>query len=134
MAIKMQMTNAEILKSYNEAKHKGKQIEILSDLNACPKQLIVDILIAEGVDPRSFSRFKGENLVKKVKGEVKAHEAKKAKEDEAAVILEAVTLLRDKLDAEYKKLEAEWASISAEYERKLVILDRMVGCDGQRAD
>ena len=44
--IKMQMTNEEIVRSYNEAKHKGHQIEVLSDLNVCPKEMIIDILVS----------------------------------------------------------------------------------------
>lgn len=31
----MEMTNEEIIKSYNEAKNKQKQIKILADLNSC---------------------------------------------------------------------------------------------------
>ena len=127
MAIKMQMTNEEILKSYNEAKHKGQQIGILADLNVCPKEVIIDILVEGGVDKRAFSRYKGENNIKRVKREVKAHEKKKQADDEAEIVREAVTALWDKLSAEYKEIEAEWQRISAEYERKLAILDRLVG-------
>ena len=45
----MQMTDSEIVKSYKEAKEKKKQIEILSQLNACDVAKIRGILIANGV-------------------------------------------------------------------------------------
>ena len=129
MSVKMQMTNEEIVRSYNEAKHKGKQIGILADLNVCPKDVIIDIIVEGGIDKRAFARYKGENNIKRVKREVKAHEKKKRSEDEAAIVKEAVTALWDKLSAEYKSLREEWEHISAEYERKLATLDRLMGVD-----
>ena len=131
MAVKMQMTNEEIVKSYNEAKHKGQQIGVLADLNVCPKEVIIDILVEGGVDPRAFSRYKGKNLVKAVKAEVKAHEKKKRSEEEAAIVGEAVLFLKEKLEREYREIEAEWERVSAEYEYKLVILDRILGDTGE---
>ena len=127
MAINMQMTNEEIVRSYNEAKHKGQQIGILADLNVCPKEVIIDILVEGGVDKRAFARYKGANNIKRIKKEVRAHEKKKQADDEAAIVKEAVMALWDKLNVEYKELEEEWRRISAEYERKLVILDKLVG-------
>ena len=123
------MTNEEIVKSYNEAKHKGQQIGILVELNACPKELIIDILVEGGIPKTAFSRYKGENLIKTVKGEVKAHEKKKRADDEAAIVKEAVTALWDKLSKEYNELKAEWENISAEYEHKLLIIERMLGVE-----
>ena len=121
------MTNEEIVRSYNEAKHKGQQIGILADLNVCPKEVIIDILVEGGVDKRAFARYKGANNIKRIKKEVRAHEKKKQADDEAAIVKEAVMALWDKLNVEYKELEEEWRRISAEYERKLVILDKLVG-------
>ena len=40
----MQMTNSEILASYNTAADKKAQIGILADLNLCSKNKIIDIL------------------------------------------------------------------------------------------
>ena len=133
MSVKMQMTNEEILKSYNEAKHKGQQIGILADLNVCPKEVIIDILVEGGVDKRAFARYKGENNIKRIKKEVAAHEKQKRAMDEAAIVKEAVTALWDKLAAEYKALEEEWKNISAEYERKLSIIERMIGVENEGA-
>ena len=129
MAVKMQMTNEEIVKSYNEAKHKGHQIGVLADPNVCPKEMIIDILVEGGVDPRSFSRYKGENNIKRVKREVKAHEKKKQADDEAAIVKEAMTAFWDRLTEQYKELKAEWEHISAEYEYKLSIIEKMLGVE-----
>lgn len=129
MVTKMQMTNEEIVRSYNEAKHKGHQIGVLADLNVCPKEVIINILIEGGVNPKAFSRYKGENNIKRVKREVQAHEKKKRSDDEAAVIKEAVTALWDKLTAEYNELKTEWEHISAEYEHKLSIIEKMLGVE-----
>ena len=127
--IKMQMTSEEIVRSYNEAKHKGQQISILADLNVCPKQVIIDILIEGGIDPRAFSRYKGLNGIKAIKKEVMAHEKKKRADDESAIINEAVMALWDKLAEEYSKLKLEWEAISAEYEHKLSVIERIIGVE-----
>lgn len=128
--IKMQMTNEEIVRSYKKAKHKGHQIEVLSDLNLCPKEMIIDILVEGGIDPRAFSRYKSANNLKRVKTEVKAHEKKKRNEADKAIVNEALTLFKDKLSAEYEELKAEWERISAEYEYKLLAIERVLGVGG----
>lgn len=40
----MHMSDEEIIRRYREAKHKKQQIEILAELNAVPKEYIVDTL------------------------------------------------------------------------------------------
>lgn len=40
----MHMSDEEIIRRYREAKHKKQQIEILAELNAVPKEHIVDTL------------------------------------------------------------------------------------------
>ena len=52
----MQMSNADIVKMYREAKDKKAQIEILADLNACGKEKILDILKDGGVSPAEMPR------------------------------------------------------------------------------
>lgn len=130
MGVKMQMTNEEIVKSYNEAKHKGHQIGVLADLNVCPKEMIIDILVEGGVDPRSFSRYKGENNIKRIKKEVKAHEKAKAAKEEQEIIKEAVVALYDKLKSEYETMKQEWEHISAEYEHKLAVAGHILSVNG----
>lgn len=41
----LQMSDAEIVRSYKQAKDKNKQVEILADLNVCKKNDILDVLI-----------------------------------------------------------------------------------------
>ena len=48
----MQMTEGEIFRSYKEAKNPKEQIKVLAELNAVPKEIIVDILKKQGVDGR----------------------------------------------------------------------------------
>ena len=124
MAKEMLMSNEEILKSYKEAKHRMKQVEILADLNACPKKMIIDILVEQGIDRRAFARV---NDVKRIKKEVEAYEAAKRDKDEELITREALVYLKKKLDEEFAEIEAEWQRVEAEYSYKLVMLERMIG-------
>ena len=45
----MEMSEKEIIKSFEEAKDRNKQIRVLADLNGCPRDQIVEILSAAGV-------------------------------------------------------------------------------------
>lgn len=54
----MEMTEAEIVKSFQRAEKKREQIKILADLNACPKQDIRDILEKNGEEvPKTGNRY-----------------------------------------------------------------------------
>lgn len=54
----MQMTEAEIVKSYQRADKKREQIKILAELNACQKQTIRDILEKHGEEvPKTGNRY-----------------------------------------------------------------------------
>lgn len=46
----MNMTDFEILRDYNSAKHKNQQIKILADLNGCSSEEIRDLLRSHGVE------------------------------------------------------------------------------------
>lgn len=64
----MEMTNDEIVVRYRQAKEKGKQLNILADLNACSVDDIVNILVEHGgykLDRLSRSRGKAKLLKKK---------------------------------------------------------------------
>ncbi len=52
----MDMTAAEILKNYREAKDKKRQVRILADMNVCTIDEIKAILIAGGIDKRELPR------------------------------------------------------------------------------
>ena len=63
----MQMTESEIVRSYNHAENRQKQIKILSELNACSKAQIREILERNGCEvPHYGNRYTG-----KVKDEQK---------------------------------------------------------------
>lgn len=56
----MQMTESEIVKSYQNAETPRKQIKILAELNACDRQVINDILVKHGCTlPATGNRFTG---------------------------------------------------------------------------
>lgn len=56
----MQMTEAEIVRSYHHAKNRTKQISILAELNACSKAEIRDILEKNGEEvPHYGNRYTG---------------------------------------------------------------------------
>ena len=59
----MQMSNEEIVVRYRQAKEKGKQVKILAELNNCPEERIIGILVANGEDNRSFNHLR--NKLKK---------------------------------------------------------------------
>lgn len=54
----MQMTNEEIVMRYRQAKVKGDQVQILAELNACPVERIIGILVSAGIDNRNFTRLR----------------------------------------------------------------------------
>lgn len=63
----MEMTNDEIVVRYRQAKEKGKQLNILADLNACSVDDIVNVLVEHGgykLDRLSRSRGKAKLLKK----------------------------------------------------------------------
>ena len=72
----MQMDKSEILTSYKLAKEKGKQLQILAELNDCNKLAIVRILIEGGFDPRGFNKV----LSKKEREQMEAEEKKNIEE------------------------------------------------------
>lgn len=54
----MQMTEEEIVRRYKQADNKRDSIQILAELNACPKQTIRDILEANGLGvPKVGNRY-----------------------------------------------------------------------------
>ena len=61
----MDMTPDEIVVRYRQAKHKGEQLNILADLNACSVDDIVNVLVEHGdykLDRLSRSRGKAKLL------------------------------------------------------------------------
>jgi hypothetical protein len=122
MSKKMEMTNAEILKSYNEAKNKTSQVGVLAELNCCSKKKIIEILVKGGIDPAVFEKAADKPKVKK----------NKENPDEEAIIREALLGMWDRLSDEYNTLKVEWKKISSEYERKLSLLVGLI--DGKEKE
>lgn len=54
----MQMTNDEIVMRYRQAKIKGDQVQILAELNGCPVERIIGILVSAGIDNRNFNQLR----------------------------------------------------------------------------
>ena len=52
----MEMTNADIYKSWREAKDKKEQVKVLADLNCTTQEHIVEILKEQGADGRLLPR------------------------------------------------------------------------------
>jgi len=82
----MQMTNDEIIRSYRTAKDKKKQIVILSQLNTCSKNEIVQILKDAGLHP-GYTRSTNEpkKVGKKEKGEEKIEPEEPPKVEEIKI-------------------------------------------------
>ena len=54
----MEMTNADIVKEYKEAKDRTAQVKILADQNCCSEERIIGILVDGGIDHRCFSMLR----------------------------------------------------------------------------
>ena len=54
------MSNEEICVRYRQAKNKGEQVQILAELNDCPIERIIGILVASGEDNRKFNHLRGQ--------------------------------------------------------------------------
>lgn len=95
------MTPGEILRDYNQAEKKAKQIAILADLNNCEKKDIVRILKDQGADiPYPYDKSKA-----KIREE--------NKQDERIAELETEI---EELKAESKQLRAELDKAQKEYD------------------
>lgn len=77
----MQMTNEEICQSYQQAKHKAKQIQILAELNVCTKEEILAVLEAEGITVGHRTKGSLQQEHKPVKEKTEAPENKSVKKE-----------------------------------------------------
>ncbi len=77
----MQMTNEEICQSYQQAKHKAKQIQILAELNVCTKEEILAVLEAEGITVGHRTKGSLQQKHKPVKEKTEAPENKSVPSD-----------------------------------------------------
>ena len=91
----MQMTDFEILQSFNNAAKPATQVKVLAELNACSEDRICDILKSAGVDHRKLPR--------KREPEVKEE---RAVEPATALLEQEITKLMNQRNEIQKKIDA----------------------------
>lgn len=139
----MQMTDAEIVRSYKQAdpKKKVEQIRILSELNACDKKTIREILEKNGCNPPKYgNRYTGK--VKK-DGDLKIEESKiKVETPDIVVELvrEAIMEYNAKIitmSAEIEKLSGQMLAITEERNKLsnwLLLMEHIKGAEGSTGE
>ena len=102
----MEMPNEEIIRRYKQAKHKPSQIQILADLNACPKSKILEIISGEILDNHAAAcatvpqePLKKVEVVNSPLGEIDALES-------------FVTDRMDELENQIKELESKYRDLA----------------------
>jgi len=96
----MEMSNEEIIRRYKQAKHKPSQIQILADLNACPKSKILEI-VSDSIAPKHSVPAQHKEQPEPVKAV-----------DNLASFEEYVVNRMDEIDGQLKALEKEYADLS----------------------
>ena len=135
----MQMTDAEIVRSYKQAdpKKKVEQIRILSELNACDKKTIREILEKNGCNPPKYgNRYTGK--VKK-DGDLKIEESEiKVETPDIVVELVRETIMEYNtkiitMSAEIEKLSGQMLAITEERNKLsnwLLLMEHIKGTEG----
>ncbi len=95
----MEMSNEEIIRRYKQAKHKAAQIQILAELNACPKSKILEI-VSDSIAPKHPAPAQPKEQLETVKV------------DNLASFEEYVVNRMDEIDGQLKALEKEYADLS----------------------
>mgnify|MGYP000019733706 FL=1 len=96
----MEMSNEEIIRRYKQAKHKAAQIQILADLNACPKSKILEI-VSDSIVPKNPTPAQPKEQPETVKAV-----------DNLASFEEYVVNRMDEIDGQLNALEKEYADLS----------------------
>lgn len=96
----MEMSNEEIVRRYKQAKHKAAQIQILAELNACPKSKILEI-VADSITPKHPAPAQPKEQQETVKAV-----------DNLASFEEYVVNRMDEIDGQLNALEKEYADLS----------------------
>lgn len=96
----MEMSNEEIIRRYKQAKHKAAQIQILAELNACPKSKILEI-VSDSIVPKHPTLAQPKEQPETVKAV-----------DNLASFEEYVVNRMDEIDGQLKALEKEYADLS----------------------
>lgn len=101
------MTNAEIAKSFKEAKNKAKQITILADLNLCTEETIMEVLKKKGIDGRCLPRKR-----KSAINETDSKTNDSMRVDEIISIIMELKKKRDNLENQIKCIDDALRNIS----------------------
>lgn len=101
------MSDSEIVVRYTQAKDKSEQVKILAELNDCPVERIIGILVASGEDNRKFNHLRGQ---------LKKEETQK----------EQVEVHKEQSEAEQSKTEKVPKAVIAAVEDKITELQYMI--------
>jgi len=103
----LDMSDSEIVVRYTQAKDKSEQVKILAELNDCPVECIIGILVASGEDNRKFNHLRGQ---------LKKEETQK----------EQVEVHKEQSEAEQSKTEKVPKAVIAAVEDKITELQYMI--------
>lgn len=108
------MSGGEIVTSYKQAKDKKKQITILSQLNLCTTDEIIEILKANGVDGRSLPRTKKDKsaTIPRVKNATSEEKSKNISKDNVFEYIKHLKERRSQLMMEIGNIDAELNEIA----------------------
>lgn len=98
----MEMSNEEIIRRYKQAKHKHSQIQILADLNSCPKSQIMEIISGEIIH----------NHAAAPKEPLKKVEAVNSPPSDIDALEAYVTNRMDELENQIKELEGKYRDLA----------------------
>ena len=105
--MELPMSTEEICVRYRQAKDKGDQVIKLSELNDCPIERIIGILVANGVDNRNFNILRHKLKINKEFEEKEIKKASDKKQKKKAEVAEKMqeTLYGEEKKVPYKKPE-----------------------------
>lgn len=111
----MIMKPSEILRDYNQAADKKKQLVILSQLNSCSIEEIKQVLREQGVDYRSFPRTCSKDKSNDVRSKKKqSSEASKKSVTDIEVVIQYIKDLKERrntLVAEINQIDKKLSEV-----------------------
>ncbi len=84
------MSNDEIVVRYKQAKNKGNQVQVLAELNDCPIERIIGILVASGEDNRCFNHLRSKLKKQEEKAAKKFEKLREEHQEQLAIQAEAM--------------------------------------------
>lgn len=114
MSKQLIMSAGEIVISYKQAKDKKKQITILSQLNLCTTDEIIEILKANGIDGRSLPRTKKDKSAStpRAKNATSEKKSKNVSKDNVFEYIKHLKERRSQLMMEVGTIDAELNEIA----------------------